>query len=309
VAPPVIHISEFDGLLFADAIDRLYQSEAEYQVERLVDHWGTKSPPAVYLLGHLGPAFWRRFTGANRQPLIDREGDRLALTHAIGQEMHDFLAQARLDWFTRAVEPLLIALHCGEFSAIGIREPGHQHGWQREPIPVGVFEMGQWAICREKSRLLPLDQHGNETGVVFGAVAIYRSPRVGPELRQSEPINAGADPMTPAATIRDHATMAIEARLPRPSTAKDAIDNEASDPIAPLSYRTGLPGRPSLKNLIQRELERRASTGEMLKTLAAESRALSDWAAANYSEAPSLPTSRSIENQIRTKYRELTPTK
>jgi hypothetical protein len=307
VSSPGINISELDGLLFADAVDRLYRSEAERQVARLVDHWGMKSPPAEYLLGHLGPAYWRRFASANRQPLVDRENDRLEVTHSIGTEMRDQLALARLDWFARAIEPLLITLHSGEFLATGIREPGSQHGWQRELIPAGLFEAGHWVLCRKESRLIEVDRKGEETGVAYSAVKIH-----GPSRRGAVPDSADA---TRAAPARGSSPDTTEHRAeitggPPPELNKrlDRGGSQAVPKTAP-AYRTELPGRPSIKNLILCELERRARDGQMLGTVTSESKALATWAAANHPDAPSLPTARTIENLIRMKFRELARTK
>jgi hypothetical protein len=63
-------------------------------------------------------------------------------------------------------------------------------------------------------------------------------------------------------------------------------------------YRSGLTGRPTIKHLIVAEFERRAAAGELESTLAAQGRALAQWAAREHPEAPA-PTPRTIETQIR----------
>jgi len=300
-------IAKLDGPLIAEAIDSLYWSEAERQVARLVNHWGTKSPPAVYLLGHLGPAFWHRFTSANRQPAIDRENDRLEVTYAIGPDMRDFLARARLDWFEKAVEPLLTSLHSGEFSASGIREPGIQHGEHREVIPAGLFEAGHWVLFLKESRLIEVGRTGEETGVTYSAVKIHEPDRgraVSDSADSARDAPAkGASPCT----VGNRAERTDGTR-PELDESGDAGGPQAA-PKEPPVYRTELPGRPSIKNLVWREFERRARDGQMQGTVTAESRALAEWASANHPDAPSLPTPRTIENQIRTKFRELARTK
>jgi hypothetical protein len=302
---PAIDINQLDGLLFAEAVDRLYRSEAERQVARLVDHWGENAPKAVHLLAHLNPAYWSRFASAKSQPLVDRQNDPLVVTYAIGPEMRDYLALARLKWFENAVEPLLAALRSGDVSATGIREPGNIHGWQRQPIPVGLFEVGRWELCRDGSRLIELDQCGKETGTAFSAAKIHRSLDAGAKFNRSDPTNAEAAGRAPARVIHNHTGIATEAQLAPSSTAEDTLSSGTSHPSEPLGDRTGFPGRPSLNNLILCELERRASTDEMRETPAAEGRTLAEWAAATYPKSPYLPTPRTVENQIRTKFREL----
>lgn len=63
------------------------------------------------------------------------------------------------------------------------------------------------------------------------------------------------------------------------------------------------PGRPSVMPAIVQELERRASAGQLGSTLASEARALRQWA---HSNGP-IPTVASIQNRIRSRYRELKP--
>jgi hypothetical protein len=73
--------------------------------------------------------------------------------------------------------------------------------------------------------------------------------------------------------------------------------------------RTGLPGRPPLsKHLIDEELLRRASTGNLASTLAKEADELRQWLCAQYPRhvPPGVGT---IENNIRVAYKRLKPTK
>jgi hypothetical protein len=64
------------------------------------------------------------------------------------------------------------------------------------------------------------------------------------------------------------------------------------------------PGRPSLRSAIVQELRRRHETGEMLETIAAESRALSTWAENSF-PGQQTPTPKTTENSIRTVYKTL----
>lgn len=61
------------------------------------------------------------------------------------------------------------------------------------------------------------------------------------------------------------------------------------------------PGRPSIMTAIVQELQRRHDDGEMLETLAAESRALTTWAANNF-PGQQTPKPRSTQNGIRFAY-------
>ena len=68
-------------------------------------------------------------------------------------------------------------------------------------------------------------------------------------------------------------------------------------------YRTGAQGRPTIRHLICKQFDQRARLGEVLQTLAAEARALHDWAEKTHAEAPST-TAKTIENNIRSAYRQ-----
>jgi len=73
--------------------------------------------------------------------------------------------------------------------------------------------------------------------------------------------------------------------------------------------RSGMPGRPAKsRHLIEDEFKRRARSGKLAESLAMEAKALLDWLSSNYSQYPR-PTTRTIENYIRTEYRQLKPTK
>jgi hypothetical protein len=73
--------------------------------------------------------------------------------------------------------------------------------------------------------------------------------------------------------------------------------------VSPDQYRTGLPGRPTIKHLIEHEFRRRADNGELCPTLKAKAQALCDWAARNHPEAPR-SRSKTVMNYIREAYRE-----
>ena len=70
-------------------------------------------------------------------------------------------------------------------------------------------------------------------------------------------------------------------------------------------YRSGFPGRPSIKNHIMAESTRRASLGECSESLAGEAQNLRAWAETAHPRAPQLPTRRTIENRIRSEYNRL----
>lgn len=69
-------------------------------------------------------------------------------------------------------------------------------------------------------------------------------------------------------------------------------------------YRTGMPGRPSIKHLLIPEMTRRFEAGDWSPVLAQEARELREWAAENHSSAPT-PTKKSVENAIRDDHRKL----
>lgn len=74
--------------------------------------------------------------------------------------------------------------------------------------------------------------------------------------------------------------------------------------FADLPTGPSFPGRPSIMSAIVQQLEQRSQQGEMLDTLAAESRALEAWAKDAH-PGQQTPTTRSIENGIRTAYNQL----
>jgi hypothetical protein len=76
------------------------------------------------------------------------------------------------------------------------------------------------------------------------------------------------------------------------------------------AYRTGEPGRPTSKQLVEREHARRLAAGQAHEILAEEARYLVAWLLKRHPEAPSL-TVETIQNRIRTAHRRGTksPTK
>jgi hypothetical protein len=67
-------------------------------------------------------------------------------------------------------------------------------------------------------------------------------------------------------------------------------------------YRTGAPGRPTSRQLIEGEFDRRVAAGDLLSTLAAEAQHLERWLRSDHPGTPSM-TAHTIENTIRDKYR------
>lgn len=90
--------------------------------------------------------------------------------------------------------------------------------------------------------------------------------------------------------------------------ARGTIKDNGSTEVDP--YRTGGQGRSSMVHYIKAEFERRHGKGLVESTLAAEARVLLEWAKVKHSKGP-IPTLKTIENQIRSRYRKLSknPTK
>ena len=88
----------------------------------------------------------------------------------------------------------------------------------------------------------------------------------------------------------------------RQQIAPDAAPDAASVSTPIEQHKTGLPGRPTIAHLVLEEFRCRVKSGQCKDTLAAEARALHDWAATKHKMAPT-PKARSIENQIRAEYR------
>jgi hypothetical protein len=119
------------------------------------------------------------------------------------------------------------------------------------------------------------------------------SPPAGQPNIPAKPVEivGGTDTVTPTDAEAAIQTMAPAHDVSTPSVAEDIEQ-----------YKTGLPGRGTIAHLIIREFERRLAADECQAPLAAEARALRDWASVKHRKAPT-PTPRTIENQIRAKYR------
>ena len=86
-------------------------------------------------------------------------------------------------------------------------------------------------------------------------------------------------------------------------SAADRVDQTPSDSAAD-PYRTGLPGRRTIKHLIVCEFRSRVERGCHELSLKAEAQALETWARQMHPEAPT-PRVKTIENQIRPDYNRL----
>jgi hypothetical protein len=73
-----------------------------------------------------------------------------------------------------------------------------------------------------------------------------------------------------------------------------------TDPVT----HSGAVGRPSMMNLILREMERREARGDLESMLNTEARALAAWAKSSY-PALATPTPKAIANALRERYRAL----
>lgn len=77
--------------------------------------------------------------------------------------------------------------------------------------------------------------------------------------------------------------------------------------LKPDSYRTGGPGRPTIRHLIKQEFKRRvADKEEIAPSLTEEAEALKRWAAEMYRDVPEV-SAHTIENHIRDLYRKAKP--
>lgn len=93
----------------------------------------------------------------------------------------------------------------------------------------------------------------------------------------------------------------VDREFPAPQTT--------NPPNGPLSgpettYRTGVAGRPTSKDLVKREMQRRAEKGDLSSSLAAEIRKLRDWLKRQHPDAPQL-TQSALQNALRDDYRKL----
>jgi len=94
----------------------------------------------------------------------------------------------------------------------------------------------------------------------------------------------------------------IDREFPLPETAIQA--NTPSNEPSAATYRTGVAGRPSSIHIVRPEMQRRAASGHLLSSLAAEVRALLQWLQEHHPDAAPL-TQKTAENRLRDDYREL----
>jgi hypothetical protein len=84
-------------------------------------------------------------------------------------------------------------------------------------------------------------------------------------------------------------------------------DWEPPSAVTAASYRTGVAGRPSSKQLAEQEMQRRAEQGVLAVTLAEEVRQLRDWLKGEHPTAPH-PKQSALQNALRDQYRKLKQT-
>jgi hypothetical protein len=86
-------------------------------------------------------------------------------------------------------------------------------------------------------------------------------------------------------------------------TEKTGIDDQTAESTAEEvdRYKTGMPGRPTIKYKIIAEFEFRAKTGQIEPSIKKQGEALHKWAEENHEEA-ARPMPRSIETIIRSRY-------
>jgi hypothetical protein len=85
-------------------------------------------------------------------------------------------------------------------------------------------------------------------------------------------------------------------------TSATPADETAPEMESPDPYKTGLPGRPTIRHLIEEEFRRRITDGTALRVLPMEARELHAWAIEQHPDAP-VPTVKTIVNQIRELHR------
>ena len=82
---------------------------------------------------------------------------------------------------------------------------------------------------------------------------------------------------------------------------KDLLEPESGENGAPSVIGTGLPGRPTSKQLYLAEMQRRAENGELARALASEAKQLAAWLQTVNPDAPG-GSQKTIENAIRSEY-------
>jgi hypothetical protein len=93
----------------------------------------------------------------------------------------------------------------------------------------------------------------------------------------------------------------IDREFPHMEPAPPSVTPTATGEQA---YRTGLPGRPSSAPLARQEMHRRAESGILCSTLAAEMRELCSWLRREHPDKPQLKP-KSLGNDLRPEYRRL----
>ena len=134
--------------------------------------------------------------------------------------------------------------------------------------------------------------------LVFRMVGTVARPTVVRDTRE------GTDPswsLLAKCKLRDWDTQAWQYLLDA-LYLPNAVAAEWMKHCDPAQYKTGLPGRPTIRHFIITEFERRKEAGELCSSLGKEAEYLHNWAALEHPNAPRATTG-TIENQIRAPYR------
>jgi hypothetical protein len=206
-----------------------------------------------------------------------RRPDRQELEDKAADTPETKAAQAKLkrrdNLRTRATEPLQQALFAGEVSAFVLSEGG-----SKSDVPVRVWGSADAARVFDTGKAAV-----SIRGYSYGSSGMLE----GRVLVQEASLESWLTPAEPRRA---------------PTTAASAADATLEETESPDPYKTGLPGRPSIAHLIEREFERRVEAGIALRVLAREAGELRAWAIEQHPDAPP-PTEKTIANQIRELHR------
>jgi hypothetical protein len=117
----------------------------------------------------------------------------------------------------------------------------------------------------------------------------------------SPPPAPGSVTLPGGITLRGVRVFAASPRVASPTEPQ--VQQPADEPADGVEvYRTGVPGRPTSKQLVEQEHARRLAEGKAHVTLADEARHLAAWLVQRHPHAPSL-TAGSVENSVRRAHR------
>jgi hypothetical protein len=152
-------------------VDRLFGEEVLHILSAEIAYWGLDPDIKGAIERALSHVFWSRFDAMDRRPIIsdhdplDRFQPKLPNNIAAVSSHHALrvkLDELRRRCFMRVVHPLIQELASGEILAFGRHEPLETADQAWVELPFGAMQDQRWRLCRGLSRVVILDEQGQE---------------------------------------------------------------------------------------------------------------------------------------------------